>query len=109
MWNSLIEHLEGDGTSEMMKELGAAAKRRFKKHYHPALAATYVLDPINFEEAKGPNFEGLTDLEIGDVIHMIHRLNGPYKEDHRASEKASPPFDVVASILDRKKFWINFS
>ena len=84
----LRDDKDGGGYLFLVHGCGWRAKRRFKKHYHPALAATYVLDPINFEEAKGPNFEGLTDLEIGDVIHMIHRLNGPYKEDQRASEKA---------------------
>ena len=74
--------------SEMMRELGAAAKRHFEKHYHPALAACYLLDPINFEEATGPNFAGLTERQKGDVVHLIHRLNGPYKGSQQASERA---------------------
>ena len=89
VWNGLIEHLRPPTSpppSLRMLEPVAAAERRFKKHYHPCIAAAYVLDPINFVET-GLNFEGLTDLQIGDVIHMAHRLNGPYK-DYKESEDA---------------------
>ncbi|KAJ4800688.1 F5O11.10 isoform 2 [Rhynchospora pubera] len=53
-------------------------ERRFKKSYHPAWSASYILDPLNLEkDASGkylPPFKYLTPEQEKDVDRLITRM-----------------------------------
>jgi hypothetical protein len=71
IWSTLCEHAEAWAKRCPIKSLTAGVVQCFNtrrhKHYHPAMAAAYLLDPINWQPAAGlllPPFEVLTEQEL---------------------------------------------
>lgn len=86
VWMRLIEHAQ-----EWAKANGAfgnkvvdAFKHRFNKHYHPAMAAAFILDPANFSHAGDQRVLMLgrvTEEQQLDALEVFARLSGGTTED----------------------------
>jgi len=82
VWMRLMQHAE-----EWARDKGAfgsrvvqAFKNRFQKHYDPAMAAAFMVDPANFSEHVGDNMVlklgDVTEQQKDDAVQVFTRLCG---------------------------------
>lgn len=93
IWSTLTDHAEA-WHKKYSKEVSDAFasgvvncfKKRAETHYHAAMPAAYLLDPINFVEPahhKGqlrPPFKNLSETERADVVATVARVTKSSQE-----------------------------
>lgn len=102
VWYSLEKHFKAWVVANPALADGVLAsyERRFKKHYHPAMAAARLLDPINFVRSQGEtqprlDLDGLRPGQREEVVQLITRLNGKNVRDADAKAAVEEELDQL--------------